>query len=34
MASFLEQLLALFAVVFIFAGTIYGYRSYRRHKMH
>ncbi len=31
MASFLEQLLALFAVVFIFAGTIYGYR---RHKMH
>lgn len=33
MATFWEQLLALLAVLFIVAGTIYGYRSWRRNKM-
>lgn len=33
MSVFLEQLLALLAVLFIAAGTIYGYRSWRRNKM-
>ena len=28
-----EQLLALVAVVFIAAGTVFGYRSWRRNKM-
>ena len=28
-----EQLLALAAVVVIAAGTVYGYRSWRRNKM-
>ncbi len=33
MSVFMEQLLALLAVLFILAGTIYGYRSYRNNKM-
>ncbi len=33
MSVLAEQLLGLLAVLFILAGTIYGYRSYHRNKM-